>query len=115
MASRGSRYGQPTPPEESFLIYFLNEDRSEILATRMAPYSLLERGPERWVEMSFAKPVEVPGRFWVALDFRAHQSNGAYVSFDSSTGGKFSRAGLPGLTPREVDYGDWMIEVVLAK
>ncbi len=43
----GSRYGQPNPPEESFLIYFLDEDLSEVVATRMAPYALLERGPER--------------------------------------------------------------------
>ncbi len=65
--------------------------------------------------MNFAKPVDVPERYWVVLDFRAHQSKGAYVSFDSSTGGKFSRAGLPGMKPKEIDYGDWMIEVVLAK
>ncbi len=111
----GSRYGQASPPDESFLIYFLDQDQSEVVATRMAPYSLFERGPERWVEMTFPVPVEVPGRFWVALDFRPHQSKGVYVSFDASTGGKHSRSGLPGIKPREVDFGDWMVEVVLAK
>jgi hypothetical protein len=111
----GSRYGQPSPPEESFLIYFLDEGLSEVVATRMAPYSLFERGPERWVEVTFPAPIEVPGRFWVALDFRAHQSKGVYVSFDASTAGKHSRGGLPGIKPKEVDFGDWMVEVVLAK
>ena len=111
----GSRYGQANPPDESFLIYFLNEDQSEVVATRMAPYSLFERGPERWVDATFPGPVEVPKKFWVAVDFRPHQSKGVYVSFDASTGGKHSRTGLPGLKSQEVTYGDWMIEVVLAK
>jgi hypothetical protein len=111
----GSRYGQPSPPEESFLIYFLNEDLSEVVATRMAPYSLFERGEERWVEVTFAKPVEAPKSFWVALDFRPHQTKGVYVSFDASTGGKHSRSGLPGIKPKEIDFGDWMIEAVLVK
>jgi hypothetical protein len=111
----GSRYGQPVPPEESFLIYFLNEDQSEVVATRMAPYSLFERGEERWVEVTFPVPIEVPRQFWVALDFRAHQSKGVYVSFDASTGGKHSRSGLPGIRPKEVDFGDWMVEVILTK
>ena len=111
----GSRYGQPNPPEESFLIYFLNEDFSEVVATRMAPYSLFERGEERWVEVAFAKPVEATGRFWVALDFRATGSKGVYVSFDASTGGKHSRGGLPGIKSKGVDFGDWMVEVVLDK
>jgi hypothetical protein len=105
----------PVVVHKSFLIYFLNEDLPEIVATRMAPYSLFERGEERWVEVTFAKPVETPRRFWVALDFRAHQSKGIYVSFDASTGGKHSRNGLPGIKPKEVEFGDWMIEAVLAK
>ena len=80
----------------------------------MAAYSLFERGPERWVEVSFAAPVEVPARFWVALDFRATGTKGVYVSYDASTGGKHSRAGLPGIKLKEVDFGDWMVEAVLA-
>src|SRR5688500_9955554 len=34
----GSRYGTPESPKESFLIYFLNEEMSEVLRTEMAPY-----------------------------------------------------------------------------
>jgi len=45
----GSRYGQPDPPDEKFLVYVLSGDQSEVVATRMAPYSLFERGPGRWV------------------------------------------------------------------
>jgi RNA polymerase sigma-70 factor (ECF subfamily) len=112
----GSRYGTPAPPDESFLIYFLNEDLSGIVATQMAPYSLFERGPERWVEVTFYRPVEVPKRFWVALDFRPHQTKGVYVSYDTSTTGAHSRIGLPGMKARPTNFGgDWMIEVVLAK
>jgi len=112
----GSRYGLPDPPDESFLIQFLNEDSSEIVSTQMASYSLFERGPERWVEVTFPRPIEMPKRFWVALDFRAHQTKGVYVSFDTSTGGEHSRIGLPGIKPKETNPGgDWMIEAVLAR
>jgi hypothetical protein len=112
----GSRYGLPDPPDESFLIFFLNEEVSEIVATQMAPYSRFERGPERWVEVTFPRPVAVPKRFWVALDFRASQTKGVYVSYDTSTNGEHSRTGLPGIKPKETNpRGDWMIETVLAR
>ena len=93
----GSRYGLPESPDESFLIYFLAEDRKRIIHTEMAPYSLFERGPERWVEVTFERPVELPRTFWVALDFRPHQTKGVYVSYDNSTNGRHSLVGLPGL------------------
>jgi RNA polymerase sigma factor (sigma-70 family) len=112
----GSRYGQAQPPRESFLIYFLTDDLKRILHTEMAPYSLMERGEERWVDVSFEHPVELPKTFWVALDFRATQTKGVYLSFDSSTGGKHSRVGLPGMRTTDVNFGgDWMVEAVLAK
>lgn len=112
----GSRYGNPEAPNESFLIYFLNEDRSEVLCTEMAPYRLFERGPERWVEVPFKKPRPMPGTFWVALDFRAHRTKGVYVSYDTSTGGKASKAGLPGMEATAVDSGgDWMIQARTAR
>ena len=111
----GSRYGQAMP-RESFLIYFLNEELTRILHTEMASYSLFERGPEGWVAVSFERPVELPKTFWIALDFRAAQTKGVFVSFDSSTGGKHSRAGLPGMRTSNVTFGgDWMIEASLAK
>jgi RNA polymerase sigma-70 factor (ECF subfamily) len=112
----GSRYGRPDPPDERFLIYVLNEDLSEIVSTQMAPYSLFERGDERWVEVTFPRPIDVPKHFWVALDFRAQQTKGVYVSYDTSTGGEHSRIGLPGIKPRATDpRGDWMIEAFLAR
>jgi len=113
----GSRYGLPEPPDESFLIYFLTEDRKRILHTEMAPYSLFERGPEQWVDVTFERPVELPTKtFWVALDFRPHQTKGVYVSYDTSTGGRHSLVGLPGTpTAKPRRGGDWMIEAVLAE
>jgi RNA polymerase sigma factor (sigma-70 family) len=111
----GSRYGTPQPPQESFLIYFLTEDRKRILHTEMAPYSLFERGPEGWVDVTFERPVELPKTFWVALDFRPHQTKGIYVSYDNSTGGRHSLVGLPGLPTARSRRGDWMIEAVLAE
>ncbi len=112
----GSRYGVAQPPKEKFLIYFLSSDGKEVLSTQMAPYSSFNRGNEQWVPVRFAKPVEVPKEFWVCLDFRPHQTKGVYVSYDTSTGGKYSKSGLPGLEPDDVEFGgDWMIELLPGK
>ncbi|MEN6451307.1 MAG: M56 family metallopeptidase [Thermoguttaceae bacterium] len=111
----GSRYGLPQPPAEDFLIHVLSADMSDILFTETAPYKLFQRGRERWVDVSFKKTREVPKTFWIVLDFKAHQTKGVYVSYDTSTGGKHSKIGLPGQSARNVDFGgDWMIRVKLA-
>ena len=112
----GSRYGRPQPPDESFLIYFLSDDLKHIVHTEMAPYSLLDRGAEEWIDVRFDHPVVLPKTFWIALDFRATQSKGVYLSYDTSTGGAHSRIGLPGAPMSKVKFGgDWMIEAILGK
>ena len=112
----GARYGTPDAPNESFLIYFMNQDLSEIVHTEMTPYSVFERGAEKWVDVKFRKPLVVPKDFCVALDFRAGRTKGVYLSFDTSTGGKYSRVGLPGTDVKAPDFaGDWMIQAVLEK
>ncbi len=109
----GSRYGTPEAPKESFLIFFLDHGEKRILHTEMAPYSLFERGPEKWVTISFDRPIDLPSKFWVVLDFRANQYKGVYVSYDTSTGGRHSRIGLPGTPATEPKFGgDWMIELI---
>ena len=112
----GSRYGTPTPPNEDFDIYLLDAKSGEVVATETAKYSKFNRGPEKWVEIPFADPLEVPLEFKVALNFRAEKTKGVYVSFDTSTGGQHSEMGLPGdkVMPTNTG-GDWMIEVVLSK
>ena len=109
----GSRYGQPEPPQESFLVYFLDEAQAEVIATRLVPYGRFDRGAERWVDVAFPTPIDLPPQFWVALDFRPGQFKGVFVSFDAGTGGQHSQAGLPGTRSRRMDDGDWMIEVNL--
>lgn len=109
-----SRYGMPQAPDEEFLIYVLSEDAMDIVHTETAPYKLFDRGDQKWVKVKFKKPVEVPASFWIALDFRAHKTKGVYVSFDTSTGGQYSKKGLPGQGTSDVDFaGDWMIQVDL--
>ena len=112
----GSRYGHPQAPKEDFSIYFLNQDMSETIAKKTAPYGRFKRGQESWVEIKFSDPVEVPKEFWVGVDFRAERTKGVYVSFDKSTDGSHSRIGTPGGKTRDAGVeGDWMIEVVLDK
>ena len=114
----GSRYGYPQAPKEDFEITLLNDDQSETLHSEAAPYHLFKRGKEQWVRVLFDEPVEVPPKFWVALNFNAHQTKGVYVSYDTSSKGEHSRAGLPGAEepPKETEFGgDWMVEVMLSR
>lgn len=112
----GSRHGSPQAPDESFLVYFMNDEMDEIIAARLAPYSKFERGDQKWVYFKFDKPVSVPENFRVAIDFRAAQTNGVYVSVDTSTKGEHSFVGLPSTSVRPAGVGgDWMIEAVKAK
>ena len=114
----GSRYGQPQAPDEEFEITFLSDDLEEILHDQAAPYRLFKRGKNKWVRIIFREPVELPNEFWVALNFNAHQTKGVYVSYDTSSGGAYSRVGLAGdgEAPRETKFsGDWMVQVLLGK
>ena len=112
----GSRYGLPQAPNEDIEITFLNDDLEETLDSRTAPYHQFKRGKEQWVRVLFKEPVELPEKFWLALNFNPHQTKGIYLSFDTSTEGKYSRVGLPGdeKEPKETDFGgDWMVQVLL--
>jgi protocatechuate 3,4-dioxygenase beta subunit/beta-lactamase regulating signal transducer with metallopeptidase domain len=114
----GSRYGLPQAPDENFEVTFLSDDRSETLDSKEAPYHLFKRGKEQWVRVMFDKEVELPKKFWIALNFNAQQTKGVYVSYDTSTKGEYSRVGLVGdkEEPKETDFkGDWMVQVMLVR
>jgi beta-lactamase regulating signal transducer with metallopeptidase domain len=114
----GSRYGYPQAPNEDFEITFLNKDRSETLDTVGAPYRLFKRGKQTWVRILFDKEIELPSVFWISLNFNAQRTKGVYVSYDTSTKGKYSLVGLPGdeEKPKKTDFkGDWMVQVLLTK
>lgn len=112
----GSRYGLPKAPDLDFYIFLTDGEGKDILHTETAPYEKLERGDAGWVDIKFKKPVAAPKRFCVVLDFKAQQTQGVYVSYDTSTGGQHSKVGLPGQEPSPVDFGgDWMVEAVLEK
>jgi hypothetical protein len=112
----GARYGYPQPPQENFEVSFVKDDFSEILNTQLAPYSLFDRGPSKWVTVKFRKPVGLPKVFWVVLIFHAEQTKGVYVSYDTSTKGEHSRIGQAGdEKPQPVNFGgDWMVQVMTA-
>lgn len=109
----GARYGYPQPPAEDFTVYFLDKNYEEV-ASEDIPYRKFQRGPEKWVALRFKEPVEVPEEFWVCVNFNAERTKGVFVSFDTSTGGKHSKTGLPGEEVKDIDFGgDWMIRVNL--
>ncbi|MEX0613553.1 MAG: TlpA disulfide reductase family protein, partial [Pirellulales bacterium] len=113
-----SRYGYPQAPDENAEITFLSDDRGETLHSEATPYHLFKRGKESWVRVMFDKEVELPEKFWVALNFNAQQTKGVYVSYDTSTKGEYSRVGLPGdeEEPKKTDFnGDWMVQLMLTR
>lgn len=113
-----SRYGYPQAPDEDAEITFLSYDREETLHTEGVPYRTFKRGKENWVRIMFDEEVELPEKFWVALNFNPHQTKGVYVSYDTSTKGEYSRVGLPGdeEEPKETDFGgDWMVQLMLPR
>lgn len=112
----GSRYGLPKAPDIDFYIFLTDAGGENILHTETAAYEKFDRGDAGWVEVKFKKPPAVPKAFCAILDFKAQQTMGVYVSYDTSTGGKHSKVGLPGKASSPVDFGgDWMIEAVIEK
>lgn len=112
----GSRYGTARAPQEDFDVTILSEDMQEVIDIQRAPYGLFRRGDEKWVTVRFKAPIEAPKKFWVALDFHAHQTKGVYLSFDTETRGEHSRVGLveePDKVKPVDTGGDWMVQAVL--
>ncbi len=112
-----ARYGYPQPPDEDVEINILNEDMTDVVHTELVPYRLFKRQAEsRWQMIPFEDSVEVPGVFWIVLNFNAEATKGVYVSYDTSTGGEHSRIGLNDQDAKETDFkGDWMVQAVLEK
>ncbi|MEM8944580.1 MAG: hypothetical protein AAGD11_05290 [Planctomycetota bacterium] len=105
----GSRYGTPQAPNEDFQIVIANDDLSQRVEIRK-PYSLFERGKEKWVRINF-DPVEVRGTFHAAVFFNPTRTKGVYVGIDSDAKPTHSSVLLatnPGNKQSDLE-GDWML------
>ena len=111
-----ARYGHTKAPDEDVEISIVSEDEADLIHTELVPYAKFKRGEPRWTTIPFEEAVEVPGNFWVIMDFNAAQTKGVYVSYDTSTEGKRSKTGLPGGASKPVSFGgDWMVQAILTK
>lgn len=108
----GSRYGYPQPPAENFHVYLLDKDR-KVLRELTYPYSLIERGEERWYTLPVPS-IAVPEEFFVAVWFNAEATKGVYVGYDKGVRESHSYVGLPeeGFQPVQEGY-DWMVRAYL--
>lgn len=112
---RGSRYGTAQPPSEDFKIVIASDDFSQRAEVEQ-PYSLFERGNEKWVRINF-RPVAVRGAFQAAVFFHPTRSKGVYVGIDtdaSPTHSTILSASDPSQPGREME-GDWMIRAYVSK
>ena len=107
-----SRYGTPTPPDEDFHLYLLN-DRQQVLADVTFPYSLIERGDMKWHTLR-TPSIEVPENFTVALAFNPHQTKGIYLAYSGTNGPTcYSLIGLPGDGFELWKPVEWMVRPTL--
>lgn len=109
-----ARYGMPVAPDEDVKFSIVSDDGATVLHTELIPYSKFKRGEPEWTTIGFKNAVDIPEQFWVVAEFNAERTKGVYVSYDTSTGGKHSKTGLPGQESRNVTTGgDWMIQAIL--
>jgi hypothetical protein len=107
------RYGLPTPPDEDFHVYLLDENM-KILKDFPYPYGTIPRkGGLRWHTLPIP-PTETPKRFFIALSFNPHETKGIYLGIDKSVKEVHSYTGLPGEGYEKVTDGyDWMVRACL--
>jgi hypothetical protein len=79
------------------------------------PYSLFERGPEKWTSIKLP-PVRVPDNFYVCLVFNPTQTKGVYVGIDKNVEKSHSRDAVPGSHLGEISReGEWMVRAHLTQ
>jgi hypothetical protein len=111
-----ARYGNLQAPQEDVEVSVMSEDETHVLHTEQVPYAKFKRGESQWTTIMFKEPIAVPKSFWVILNFNAEPTKGVYVSFDTSSAGKYSKIGVPGGKSQAVNTGgDWMVESLLTK
>lgn len=110
----GARYGTAQAPSEDFLIVIASGDLSQRVEIKK-PYSLFERGKEKWVRVNF-DPVEVEGAFHAAVFFNPTRTRGVFVGIDKNANPTHSSillANDPGSKQSDLE-GDWMIRAYVA-
>lgn len=115
VALHGSRYGMPQPPREDFLVCVTSDDMKKAVKIKK-PYSLFERGEEKWVPIEIP-PVEVQGAFQVVVFFNPTRTKGVYVGIDENSSPTHSTTVVPSdpeSSPSELK-GDWMIRALVTK
>lgn len=107
------RYGLPTPPDEDFHVYVLDQDM-KVLKDFPYPYGTIPRkGGMRWHTLPIP-PVETPKRFFIALSFNPHETKGVYLGIDKNVKEVHSYVGLPDEGYEKVTDGyDWMVRACL--
>jgi hypothetical protein len=110
----GARYGGAVPPDEDFTIYVTDKDLQRYCMIPR-PYSLFERGAERWVEIPLP-PVHVPDDFYVCFVFQPTQTKGVFVGYDESVAESHSKQAVPDSHCEDVEKPyDWMIRTHLTQ
>lgn len=111
-----ARYGYPKAPNENIKITIVSDDGKKVVHTKMVPYTIFKRGESQWTTIRFKKETKVPKTIRAILEFKATRTKGVFVSYDTSTEGKYSKIGVPGGTFTDAEFkGDWIIQAMLTK
>lgn len=110
-----ARYGYPQAPKENVRITIVNEN-GETVHSEAVPYATFKRGESKWTNVLFKEAAKVPKTFSAIVEFNAARTKGVYLSYDTSTGGKYSKTGVPGGVAKDVSFkGDWMVQAILSR
>lgn len=110
-----ARYGYPQAPKENVKITIVDEDGKTVHAEPV-PYATFKRGESKWTNVRFKDEIKVPKTFSAIVEFNAERTKGVFLSYDTNTGGKHSKTGVPGGVAKAVSFkGDWMIQAILTR
>ncbi len=77
----GARYGEGNDPSRKGFHVAICDDKFRILARFSGDYGAFIQGVFTWAEIPLPKPVRVPPRFTVVVDFTPTATKGVYVGY----------------------------------
>lgn len=107
----GARYGEGYDPTRTSFEVAICDERFVVLARTRASYAEFSQHLFTWVEVRLPKPVPVPRRFMVVVDFAATSTRGVYVGYADVRRSRSSYFRIGGREHAFAKGKEWMIRV----
>lgn len=108
----GARYGKDATSQETLAVT-VSDANFKPIRRFDKPLTNLSPGREVWQTLTFDPPVKVSGKFYVTLAYNSTRDKGIYIGVDQTNPSGYSKVGLPGTVPSDVDSPyNWMIRAL---